>query len=884
MERPRVSRLPRYVGLLALTASLLVLVPPSGEHPLHLTDADCSGGWVLALPGQPDACAHPDATPAGVDVHAPVALATLRARVGAGRRAVAAAQTLGVPGTFATNATSSAVTCDGDGTSGARVQAMYVVEAGRTNRYADLLPSLQLWAAGVDDVVNRSAALTGGSRSVRYVTDTVGTTCVARVLNVTVPAGSMGSFGATIQAVQALGYASAARKYLMWADANALCGIATMYPDETAGQTNLNNGSYAQYARIDSGCWGFGNGSNQHSVEAHELLHNLGAVQNLAPHSTRAGHCWDEADTMCYADGGSHAMVSVCPSAQEYLLDCGSDDYFSTYPTGYLASSWDAANNRFLIGGGDGSSGGSLGTPTSLGGTLAVNNPAVPGLPTQATVSPELPTGRTLTSVTWRVASSACSAVPSGDGTQAAVTCTAATTATTTLTATLTDSTGATRAVSSPLTFQTTGTRRAVSLALSVDGQSATAAVCTGVGATARVVAVDTASGVPVKGLTATWTRQATGALAPSTAGTRVTAADGTATTTLTTSTGVTYRASTAAVGMFQTASAPAVTATPGRCTAALDGALSTETAWYGGTITVTGTLRRTVNSPDDTAVSGVSLPVTVRTPDTVSSTGALVAGRTVTVGSVRTTAAGTFTGAFRATVAGRVVVTLAGSTGFVGTGADLGDLAVRVPATALTASIDRAAVGYGTPVTASGTLLKTADSELPVAGATVSVRVTAPGRLPVTVASGPVRSDGSYSVTFPARLAGDVSVVYAGAAGLPAASDDAGALVVGAWTPSLTVASSTSTVALGGTVRLTGTVTRAYGGASGPAPSLRVALVLTPANGGTPVVLTYASTTSTGAFGATTYPRLSGTVTAVVNGVTGYLAGSSPGVPLTVT
>ena len=38
-------------------------------------------------------------------------------------------------------------------------------------------------------------------------------------------------------------------------------------------------GGYAQYARVDSGCWGYGDGANQHSVEAHELMHTLGAVQ-----------------------------------------------------------------------------------------------------------------------------------------------------------------------------------------------------------------------------------------------------------------------------------------------------------------------------------------------------------------------------------------------------------------------------------------------------------------------------------------------------------------------------------------------------------------------------------------------------------------------------
>src|SRR5205085_6609671 len=189
---------------------------------------------------------------------------------------------------------------------------------------------------------------------------------------VTVPAGSMASFGATISAVQALGYNLAGRKYLMWADATSLCGIASLYTNDSASQSNPNNGAYPQYARVDAGCWGFGDGSTGHSVEAHELLHTLGGVQGSAPHATTAGHCWDESDTMCYADGGGHAMVQVCPSAQEYLLDCNSDDYFSTYPEpgSYLAGHWDAADSRFLIGGGDGTGGGSTGAPTRLGATI----------------------------------------------------------------------------------------------------------------------------------------------------------------------------------------------------------------------------------------------------------------------------------------------------------------------------------------------------------------------------------------------------------------------------------------------------------------------------------------------------------------------------------
>ena len=39
------------------------------------------------------------------------------------------------------------------------------------------------------------------------------------------------------------------------------------------------------------------------SVPAHELTHTLGGVLGTAPHATKNGHCYDDADLMCYDDG-----------------------------------------------------------------------------------------------------------------------------------------------------------------------------------------------------------------------------------------------------------------------------------------------------------------------------------------------------------------------------------------------------------------------------------------------------------------------------------------------------------------------------------------------------------------------------------------------------
>ena len=118
-------------------------------------------------------------------------------------------------------------------------------------------------------------------------------------------------------------------------------------------------------ARTDRNCWGklgpIGGTNAGVSVEAHELGHTFGAVQNTAPHSTftgqagTGGHCHDEYDAMCYDDDGvatTKPLTYTCNVLHAPLLDCGHDDYFHTAPAAgtYLATRWNTAKSRFLIG------------------------------------------------------------------------------------------------------------------------------------------------------------------------------------------------------------------------------------------------------------------------------------------------------------------------------------------------------------------------------------------------------------------------------------------------------------------------------------------------------------------------------------------------------
>ncbi|WP_278251536.1 RICIN domain-containing protein [Streptomyces griseocarneus] len=311
-------------------------------------------------------CTHgPDAPPKGIDITKdtpPVAKAASAPDLkGDGKQAPAAAEALqgstaaldartgsvaaGGPAPAAPGAPGGSKTvCEGDGSTGNRVQVLYVHGPGR-DRFGQYAASFKQWAAETDVIYNASAKETGGERHVRYVTEA---DCSPSVLNVEIPDGSLAEFGATNNALAAKGFNRRDRKYMIFADAQVYCGIGTFNGDERPGADNLSNFG-PSYGRTDNGCWGG-------STPAHELGHNLGAVNNSAPHTSKAAHCVDEWDIMCYSDAPYYpAMQTICPDrSNDERLDCGHDDYFHTNPRpgSYLATHWNIANNRFLIAGG----------------------------------------------------------------------------------------------------------------------------------------------------------------------------------------------------------------------------------------------------------------------------------------------------------------------------------------------------------------------------------------------------------------------------------------------------------------------------------------------------------------------------------------------------
>ena len=301
----------------------------------------CKAGFELRLPNGRIGCTHgPDPAPPGRDVREPVSLADI------------SALSTGAP---AEAATSSGVVCIGDGVDGNRVQAVYAFPAGRPDNYDEVLPYIRHWAAQTDEIVNESAAKTGGIRHIRYVTDPE---CQVDVAKVALSDQGVASLSGTAADLAAQGLNRPDRKYLVWVDAYVYCGIGMVEADDRPGQDNANNGNLptAMVARVDRGCWG-----QALSAEAHELAHALGGVQPTAPHGTWNYHCSDEWELMCYdddwtADGyvTSHGalvpLTSVCPRSHEGLFDCGDDDFFSTSPApgSWLADHWNVANSSFL--------------------------------------------------------------------------------------------------------------------------------------------------------------------------------------------------------------------------------------------------------------------------------------------------------------------------------------------------------------------------------------------------------------------------------------------------------------------------------------------------------------------------------------------------------
>jgi hypothetical protein len=517
------------------------------------------------------------------------------------------------------------------------------------------------------------------------------------------------------------------------------------------------------------------------------------------------------------------------------------------------------------------SASGVVGPPTRLGATVTVGSPVVPGLSTTASVTPILPPGDAVTSISWKSARTDCTfGAPTAADTS--VSCPATATGSTTVTATLTDTAGASKAVTMPLVFTTSGAKRDLAVTFGIAGQSGTPqAACISASTPLRATVTDAATGTPVRGVSVGFSRQSGTAL-PVVLARGTTDANGVAASTLVTATAVTLTASTTAVGAFNAYPASSIAITTSVCTPGLVATADRTAIYYGDPVTVSG--MATHSSPAGAVPLGGA-------PLQVNET---VAGRVLALGRVTSAADGSYRLAVRPTLSGTLSVTLAASPSWTAATTAAGAVTVSLPATVLTAGANATDVGYAAPVLVSGTLQRDAGGTLsPVTGGTVSIRSTAGTGTVSVLGNAAVATNGTWKVSVTPRASGVLSAVFAGTAGQPAASASAGSLTVGTWTPAVTLTAQNSQQLAGAGNRLTGTVTRSYAGASGPAPSVPVRIYLQ-ASTGASVLLASASTTAAGAFTVTAAPTENGTLVARVASVAGYADAASAGVPVAVT
>jgi len=275
--------------------------------------------------------------------------------------------------------------------------------------------------------------------------------------------------------------------------------------------------------------------------------------------------------------------------------------------------------------------------------------------------------------------------------------------------------------------------------------------------------------------------------------------------------------------------------------------------------------------------VSGASLPVKLTTVSGLTT-------KVTSLGSAVVAADGSFRLAVKPTASGTLSVELVGSAGYTATRVELGAVTVNIPDTLLDAGAAPTDVGYGGGVTVSGTLERDAGGVITsLTGATVTVKVLKSGATTASsVGTAKVLADGSFTTTLALKLSGTMTASYAGAAGQPAASVDLGPVVAGTWTTAVTATASASHVIVGGSVVLSGSVTKTYGGSTVPANAIRVSAYFTP-TGGSPALVSGINTSATGTFSLKVLPKATGTWTVRVTGVVGYAESSSAALPVSV-
>lgn len=246
------------------------------------------------------------------------------------------------------------------------VQVVYAYPSDRRNRARFFANVLQRSASQIDAFIARES---GNTKTIRFA---LGTRCGGGYLNLAIVrlAGRRSDYAdpatgyllvskvrAEIKA--ALPVASVPRNYFVYLDQmvdGPMYGQAEGFlGSDSPGPGNPSNsgGQFAYLWGQDGAEASAGDYDSFAPMMLHEIAHTLGAVMWSAPHATGYGHCFDEADVMCYRDAPTTDLISACPQIAGVFterFDCGKDDYFnpSPAPGSYLATHWNVYDSVFL--------------------------------------------------------------------------------------------------------------------------------------------------------------------------------------------------------------------------------------------------------------------------------------------------------------------------------------------------------------------------------------------------------------------------------------------------------------------------------------------------------------------------------------------------------
>ena len=196
-----------------------------------------------------------------------------------------------------------------------QIKVVYAYASGQQDRSAQWSQALQ---ADVSNIEQYLAVQTGGARALRF---DMGTECGPQYLDIQVVAlprvreyyrDDPSNFSRLAHDVAAaVGSLSGPRDVFVLADKltdDPVWGIAQVIDDDRGGAENESNAGGLTAimwtnpsTQPDPSDWW------QPTVMLHEITHNLGGVQQSAPHHTSNWHCTDGEDVMCYPDGSPEA-------------------------------------------------------------------------------------------------------------------------------------------------------------------------------------------------------------------------------------------------------------------------------------------------------------------------------------------------------------------------------------------------------------------------------------------------------------------------------------------------------------------------------------------------------------------------------------------------